>query len=196
MHKIDTELKLAPYQDPVASVRRKTRAQAQECHVVHRTTFRDCALLFVGFGLSISLECGNIGNGLMANVPIAIHMPITQYEGVLMHKSKADSIRKGKNGKSLGSHFATTSARQMVINGYCFKSDSSIGGVPLSIEDWHGRGGGSLCNHSDNPNAELVRDAVGDGYGIYVVALRQIYAGEFIHVDYGKSFIRSSKSNI
>ena len=136
-----------------------------------------------------------MGHGLMANIPIAKGAPITQYEGILIPKTKAEAIRQGIDGKALGSHFATTSVRQMVINGYCFKQDSSTGGVPLSCDEWHGRGGGSLCNHSDNPNAELVRDADGDGYGIYVVALRCISAGEFIHVDYGKRFVRSSKSN-
>ena len=164
--------------------------------------FKGHRLQFVGFGLSICHEGADVGHGLMANLHITMHDPVTQYEGVLISKTKAEAIRKGTNGKALGSHFATTSSRQMVINGYSFKAPTRAdipyphGGIPLSQEEWHGRGGGSLCNHSGDCNAELVRDSEGDGYGIFVIALRDIQPGGFIHVDYGKRFIQSSKSNI
>lgn len=178
---------------------RSTRARAPECTVVHRSRFNGHALRFVGFGLSISFEGPRTGFGLMSNLPIPPSTPITQYEGTLIPKSHADSVRKGKDGKRLGSHFATTSARQMIINGFSLKPvnhDGAYGGTCLTESEWHGRGGGSLCNHDSEPNAELIRDPSGDGYGLFVVSLRAIAAGEFINVDYGKMFIQSSKSNI
>ncbi len=72
-------------------------------------------------------------------------------------------------------------------------------GVPLDANALHGLGGGSLCNHSDNPNARLVRnDGVsnGDGSGLFVESVRHISSGEFITVDYGKMFLSSNRSNI
>jgi hypothetical protein len=69
----------------------------------------------------------------------------------------------------------------------------------MSIEELHGCGGGSFCNYSQSANARLVRDngsTEADGYGLFVVANRQISAGEFITVDYGSTFLSSSKSNI
>ena len=195
-----TELKLSLYQIPVA-IGRITRSRALECAVVHRTQFNGHPLMFIGFGLSISMEGPLVGYGLMANLAIPALSPITQYEGILIPKARAEAVRKGVNGMILGSHFATTSVRQMVINGFSYQpnalSSTIAGGVRLDIDKWHGRGGGSICNHeTDNPNAELVRDSSGDGYGIFVCSLRRIAAGEFIHVDYGKMFVNSSKSNI
>jgi SET domain-containing protein len=159
----------------------------------------------VGFGLAISKE-PPFGYGLRATQDIPSTTPITQYEGILISRDKAESIRKGKQGKILGSHFATTSARRMVINGYSFDlsngdhSSSNVqGGVPLTELDWKGRGGGSICNHAEEKeiqNAELVRDISDDGYGIFIVSTRDIRAGELIHVDYGKRFLKSVKANI
>lgn len=191
---------MSPYQVPVATGR-VTRSRVLECAVIHRTQLNGHPLMFVGFGLSISMEGPRVGYGLMANLAIPALSPITQYEGILIPKARAEAMRKGANGMTLGSHFATTSVRQMVINGFSYQPNATnstiFGGVRLDMNQWHGRGGGSICNHdAENPNAELVRDSSGDGYGIFVCSLRQIVAGEFIHVDYGKMFLNSSKSNI
>jgi hypothetical protein len=155
----------------------------------------------VDFGLAICCERDH-GYGLKTTVAIPSNSPITQYEGIVISKSSAEKIRKEEKGKILGSHFASTSPRLMVINGYSYRqpahnSDEHHGGVPLTPEEWTGRGGGSMCNHDDmSPNAELVRDSNFDGYGIFVVSLRDIDCGEFIRVDYGKGFTKSIKSNI
>jgi hypothetical protein len=196
----DTVTKFAPYQTPaILGVRTRSRATPAQQAVIHRTTFREADLMFVDFGLAISSE-EPFGNGLRTITFIPAFTPITQYEGILMNKSTAEAIREGPHGKTQASHFASTSARSIIINGFSLSrgnsgDNSEQGGVPLALVEWRGRGGGSLCNHSDEPNAQLVRDGSGDGYGVFVVSRRDICAGEFIHVDYGKSFIRSSKSN-
>jgi hypothetical protein len=73
---------------------------------------------------------------------------------------------------------------------------TSKSGVPITEQDLHGTGGGSFCNHSFNPNAELVRSHCDEGYGILVVAIADIRRGSFIHVNYGKGFLRSKKTNL
>ena len=89
----------------------------------------------------------------------------------------------------------------MVINGYSYYDSDcppiNLGGIPLHANQWHGRGGGSLSNHDDeHPNAELIRDPSGDGYGIFIVSTMNILPGEFIRVDYGQQFLKSKFSNI
>jgi hypothetical protein len=198
----DTETKFTPYQRPsLLGARTRSITQAEGHPVIHRTHFKNQRLRFVEFGLAISLE-GSRGYGLRATIDFKAGCPITQYEGVIVLKMNAEALREGPQGKTLGSHLATTSARSMVINGYSLAADCNDnsapiqGGVPLPRQDWRGRGGGSMCNYDNDPNATLQRDCSGDGYGIFVIARRDIRAGEFIHVDYGKSFIRSNKSNI
>jgi hypothetical protein len=196
----DTDYKFSPYQTPsTLGVQTRSRITSAQQTVIHRASFRGAELKFIDFGLGISRE-ESLGNGLRTTTFIPAFMPITQYEGILINKTTAESIRKGPHGKTRASHFASTSVRSMIINGFSLsretnKYDSEQGGVPLTLAEWRGRGGGSLCNHNDDPNAELIRDCSGDGYGVFVVSRRDICAGEFIHVDYGKSFLRSCKSN-
>lgn len=119
----------------------------------------------------------------------------------MMSYQEAQRVREGRHGDILGSHFATPACRSMVINGYTLKTDDDRvrGGVHVSREELQGFGGGSFCNYSPEPNARLVRDSgicEGDGYGLFVVALRDIVAGEFITVDYGSTFLASNKSNL
>ena len=165
----------------------------------HHTQYGKFDLLFVGYGVAIVPE-GNQGMGLKAEIDIAAGVPITQYEGELITKSEAEVIREMEQGKSMASHFATTSCRSMVINGFSWLDNrfpkSASGGVPLSLSEWKGRGGGSICNHDNHPNAALVRDKSGDGYGIFVVSNQEIKAGDFIHVNYGNGFLNSKKSNL
>ena len=196
----DTNLKFSPYQHHLShGPRTRLRSMSQDQPVIHRTQFKDCKLRHVGFGLDISKE-GHLGYGLRANMNFHAGTPITQYEGMLMTKRNAEKLRTGPHGKQRASHLATTSTRSMVINGVSLAhssvTDTDQGGVPLERIDWRGRGGGSLCNHSDNPNAMLVRDNSNDGYGVFVVAIRDVMAGDFVHVDYGKGFLQSTKSNI
>jgi SET domain len=115
--------------------------------------------------------------------------------------AEAQHIREGPMGHVLGSHFATPACRSMVINGYTLSQDSNTeqGGVKMSRDALQGYGGGSFCNFSSDPNAKLVRDnsaSETDGYGIFVVSVRDIQAGEFITVDYGSTFLSSNKSNL
>ena len=196
----DTDLKHSPYQIPVTlGVRTRSKSVCSGHAVIHRTHYREHKLRFVGFGVDISKE-GLLGHGLRATMNFPAGTPITQYEGLTMTKANAELMRSGPDGKILSSHFASTSVRSIVINGYSVAhtelKDSVQGGVPLARVDWRGKGGGSLCNHSDQPNAILTRDMTGDGYGVYVIAREDIKAGQFIHVDYGKRFITSNKSNI
>ncbi len=117
-----------------------------------------------------------------------------------MTYSRAQRIRESADGHILGTHFATPASRCMVINGFSLSSGGrQCGGVPVSAQELHGYGGGSFCNYSEQPNARLVRDSgstEADGYGLFVVANKFIKAGEFITVDYGSTFLSSSKSNI
>ena len=194
----DTYLKFSPYQRH-SSQGSQTRSMMKDSYqVIHRTYYRDHKLKFIEFGLDISHE-GTLGYGLRATLAIPAGTPITQYEGLILTKREAESLRSGPDGKIRSSHFASTGTRSMVINGFSLLDSSCLtaqGGVPMARSEWRGRGGGSLCNHDDDPNASLERDSYGDGYGVFVIARRDISPGEFIHVDYGKRFIRSSKSNI
>jgi SET domain len=198
----DTVIKHTPYQVPVShGIQTRAKSNPIGHPVIHRTHYHGQQLRFVGFGVDIGLE-GPLGHGLRATMGFAAEAPITQYEGWIMTKTQAEKARSGPDGKARASHFASTSARSMVINGYSVSHTSGPslttvqGGVPLTRSEWRGRGGGSLCNHSETPNALLVRDGAGDGYGVYVVALRDIIAGQFIHVDYGKGFLTSNKTNL
>lgn len=121
----------------------------------------------------------------------------------MLTREEADKIHDGENGHEKSRHFASPYARDIVINGLAIYSHSmtqsdhnSVSGTPITIHDVKGRGGGSFCNHSDNPNAKLERSSCGDGRGLFVVALRDIQKGEFITVDYGKSFLESKWSNL
>ena len=115
--------------------------------------------------------------------------------------AEAQRIREGPLGHIMGSHFATPACRSVVINGYTLDDDDLAvrGGVKKSREELHGYGGGSFCNFDLSPNARLVRDTSTtelDGYGLFVVSLCVIHAGEFITVDYGSTFLSSNKSNL
>ena len=195
----DICLKFSPYQRHLAQGRQTRSMSTRDTnHVIHRTYYRGHKLRFIEFGLDISHE-GAFGYGLRATLAFSAGTPITQYEGMILTKREAENIRSGPDGKLRSTHFASTSTRSMVINGFSLLDPNCItgqGGVPIARSEWRGRGGGSLCNHNDDPNASLARDTEGDGYGVFVVARRNISAGEFIHVDYGKRFIQSSKSNI
>ncbi len=197
--KWETEYKFEPYQSPWQTSKKVTRKSGTKPVLLHHTQYGDIKLLFVGYGVAIVPE-GNQGMGLKAEIDIDEDVPITQYEGELITKSEADVIREMEEGKCMASHFATTSCRSMVINGFSWLDDrnpkSACSGVPLSLSEWKGRGGGSLCNHDDHPNAKLMRDESGDGYGIFVVSMQKIKAGDFIHVNYGKGFLNSKKSNL
>ena len=89
-------------------------------------------------------------------------------------------MRTGENGEILGQHFATPHARAFVVNGFSLRKTNDMesskpqSGVPKTLSELHGTGGGSFCNHSNTPNARLVRSEKDEGYGIFVVALRDI----------------------
>jgi hypothetical protein len=182
------------------------------CFTEHRYEFRRVNLQFVGYSLVIARQSRNMGFGLKTLALIPPHTPITQYEGVLMTKKEADDIRKGQFGKLRASHFASCHSRQYVINGYSVNSTQlrnqeghflferrANGGIPLHIDDkkWKGMGGGSLCNHSDKPNAMLFQSPDGKGNDVFVLSLdNPIEPGQFITVNYGRSFLKSSKSNV
>ena len=121
-------------------------------------------------------------------------------QGHLITKEKATRIAEGPDGLILSQHFATPFHRGFVVNGYSLKSNEREsafeGGVPLALNDLKGIGGGSFCNHSDTANARLERWEGDNGCAIFVISIRDIMRGEFIHVDYGQSFLRSSRSNI
>jgi hypothetical protein len=144
------------------------------------------------------------GLGLKTTCMIAAGSPITQYEGCILSKSEADRIQESMpHGKVLSSHFASVYFQGPVINGFSVREQDQspeeiVGGVPLSRHQLRGRGGGSFCNHTDDPNATLVRDtrSRGDSFGLFVVSLRSIEPGEFIHVNYGTRFIQSKRSNM
>ncbi len=185
----------------------RTRAKASEALVrpraVHRTHFRGQPLCFVGYELALAQEDDVRGTGLRSLKCFEKGDVITQYEGELITWVEAERVREGPDGKSRSSHFATTASKSCVINGYSLKRGlqfaSPVGGVPLTRQEWLGRGGGSMCNHSANPNAELVRttdDSCVSDDGIFVVALMRITANEFINVAYGSQFVKSNKSNI
>jgi hypothetical protein len=174
--------------------------------VRHMTEYRGHPLLFVGYDLAIARESDEMGFGLKALINIPAHTPITQYEGVLITKQKADSVRSSEGGKTKSGHFCSTSVRAMVINGYSVDATQpgqispnyTLSGIPFHIDSpyWRGCGGASVINHSNNPNAFLQRDASGDGYGVFAISQRNISKGDFIHVDYKHRFITSTKGNI
>ncbi len=171
--------------------------------VVHRERFRGQTLWTVGYELSIQNE-GHFGKGLVARRPICAGQAITQYEGNVITKNMARAIREGEDGKVLSSHFCTPkNARGLVINGFAIHPcplPSPIPGhaigTPISISDIKGHGGGSFCNHSDDPNAKFAVDKSGIGIEVFVIALRAIEAGEYIHVDYRSAFLNSCITNI
>ena len=78
----------------------------------------------------------------------------------------------------------------------------------LDFKALKGKGGGSFANHQfswegEGPNAALVPDEFANGpmrtrdeSALFLVAQKDISSGEFIHVNYGEKFVRSSKSNI
>ena len=79
--------------------------------------------------------------------------------------------------------------------------------IYLSFADMKGKGGGSFANHrspkdEDGPNAVFEPDRfIGtlgsrDETALFLIAKRDIRPGDFIRVDYGSMFIRSSKTNI
>jgi hypothetical protein len=177
----------------------------------HKLSFKSTELRFVGYTLAIARQSKSMGFGLKTLKDIPPFTPITQYEGVILSKDEADRIRKGENGKDIGTHFASCYSRLWVINGFSVISSQKrkprnesvservSGGVPIHIDDrrWKGMGGGSLCNHSDEPNAKLVRSKTGEGKEVFVVCKEKtIMAGEFINVSYGKQFVRSTRSNM
>ena len=124
-------------------------------------------------------------------------------QGIVITDEQATRLRESPCGGSLGTHFATPASRRVCINGYTLKTagtfDAASGGVPRTLQELHGMGGGSFCNHSATPNACLVRDqsaTESDGRGLFVVATHNIAVGDFIHVDYGRSYLASNKTNI
>jgi hypothetical protein len=181
----------------------KTRAsKTMHRWTIHHCYFNDTALLFLGFELNVCREEG-MGYGLKTNVFIPRGRPITQYEGIVCTRDEADEIRERKDGKFLASWFASTHLKGYVINGITLQKsptpDPTPGkspGTPLAWNELKGYGGGSFCNHADNPNAKLVRCHRGDGLGVFVVAVKDIEPKSFIHVSYGASFVRSKWSNL
>ena len=125
------------------------------------------------------------------------------HQGIVITDEHATRLRESPGGSRVGTHFATPASRRVCINGYTLASVTTgsmdQGGVPRTLTQLHGMGGGSFCNHSYSPNAELVRDQSSsekDGRGLFVVAIRDISVGEFIHVDYGRSYLSSNKTNL
>jgi hypothetical protein len=167
----------------------------------HYYSFRGHELMLVGYDLIVGRE-GSCGLGLVTKKFISSGTPITQYEGVAYTKLYLRRMSE-KEGLDKGSHFATPHARSFVINGFALypsplpdPSPASSCGAPIAAYDLHGRGGGSFCNHDENPNAEFVTSPDDEGLGLFVVAKRDIRAGEFINVDYKKSFLNSVWTNI
>jgi hypothetical protein len=200
-------------EDVIHDIPRKIRSHSSgPTYTQHRWEFRNTNLLFIGYSLAIARQGARLGFGLKTLVAIPPVTPITQYEGILLSKQEADNIRKGQFGIIRASHFVSCHSRQWIINGYSVLSaqvrdgmmESDLerrtkGGVPIHIDDkrWKGMGGGSLCNHSETPNAMLFKSADGDCQDVYVVSLnKEIAPGEFITVSYGKGFLKSTKSNI
>ena len=95
-------------------------------------------------------------------------MYITQYEGDIIGQLDIATMRPFQK-----THLATWSARNTAIDG--LRS-------PVI-----GRGAGSFANHSDNPNACLVKTL----FGVFLRATRAIRRGQWINVSYGKAFIKS-----
>ncbi len=182
-------------------------------------------LLFIGYGLNVQREisdCGiDMGFGLKACVDIPRGNPITQYEGEML--SREQTLVIADKSKHRASHFATPVKGGPSINGFqmCTQLpvnlpktdiyDGKLAGDPilLCFASLKGKGGGSFANHEwqedgqCGPNAELVPDRfvkgpmrTRDETALFLVATRDIQSGEFIHVNYGRNFVKSSKSNI
>lgn len=172
------------------------RSTSHPDFVVHRVSWRNTSLAFIGWGLAIVVE-GAWGFGLKATRDFPANTPITQYEGRLLTKLEAKDIREGPQGQYIASHFATTAHNGVVINGYSVAP--TVGGYRVTVEDMFGKGGASFVNHCNTPNARMVRDRTkseGDGHGVFIVSNCAIKSGKFIHVHYGKSFVHSKISNL
>jgi SET domain-containing protein len=158
-------------------------------------------LLTVGYDLTVGRD-DDRGMGLVTRVHLRKGQMITQYEGCVLSKEKVRKMCE-ESGCNTGSHFATPFARTFVINGYEIESDEivqrerkTVTGTLISMADVKGFGGGSFCNHDDNPNAQFIRSSKGDGLGIFVMAKRDIKAGEWISVNYNNQFLNSVYSNL
>ena len=77
----------------------------------------------------------------------------------------------------------------------------------LPFKDLKGKGGGSFANHrspkvGEGPNAEFQCDRfVGpmrtrDETALFLIATRDIKAGQFIRVNYGNRFLQATKTNL
>ncbi len=157
--------------------------------------------MFVGYELIVGCQ-GNFGMGLVAKNHIPSGRAITQYEGLAYTKQFARKLTD-EYGIDIGSHFASPGAKMFVINGFamypCPLPNPAPGmcrGTPIALHDLKGFGGGSFCNHSNNPNATLTASEEDDGLGLFVVAVKDIRPGDFITVDYNKRFLDSKWSNI
>ena len=190
-----------------------------------RSHYESTRLLTIGYGLHVVPEViGHIhmGYGLKTSVAISKGTPITQYEGEILSSVRAAAIHEADPSQS--SHFATPVKGGPVINGFqrvlpydseeprtSTANDLVIGkcGEPIILPytSLKGKGGGSFANHQsktdgDGPNAEFQpnrftgKHGARDETGLFIIAIRDIRPGEFIHVNYGDKFINSSKSNI
>ncbi len=157
--------------------------------------------MFVGYDLIVGVE-GKKGMGLVAKKAIPAGRAITQYEGSVYTKRFARELTK-KYGMDLGSHFATPGSHSCVINGFALypsplpdPSPGKCQGTPIALHELKGFGGGSFCNHSASPNAKLVPSDKWDRLGLFVVATKDIGAGEFITVNYKRGFLNSRWTNL
>ncbi len=155
------------------------------------TTHRSEGILTIGYGLALVPQKGK-GIGLKVTQLVTKGTVFTQYEGMLMTKDEA--LTKGKQDAT---HFCTTHCRQIVIDGWKL-TDRELPDKPsaLCLQRLVGFGGGSFANHSPTPNASLLRSPEGDGYGVYLKALEDISPRDWVMLDYGTGFLKSSKSNL
>ncbi len=177
------------------NVQRVVRSTTPSLRTSHEIVYDGYELLTVGYGLRLKEQVGK-GLGLVTEVFLSAGTVITQYEGILLTKKVCEKILKAN--KSLTTHYCTTYCRQIVIDGWRLVKDGVQPTNPaeLTLQQLVGHGGGSFVNHSDHPNAELIRVDKGDGYGVYVKALEDIQMNEFIGVDYSTGFLTSNKSNL
>lgn len=205
--------------------RPKTRSYRRIFTTV-RTEYNGTPLMMIGYGLHVVQEIDGdvaLGFGLKTSVNIPKDFPITQYEGEIISHVQTEAIRIAN--PTLTSHFATPVNGGPTVNGFqrlpyadedaiCEVSESLpfLSGKPgdpivLSFGLLKGKGGGSFANHKslhdgDGPNAALQSDRFIGRYGmrdetaLFVVATRDINAGEFIRVSYTDQFVNGSKSNI
>ena len=174
---------------------------------IHRTSVCGQQLSFIGYGLS-AVDVPGMGIGVVADIDLAPHTILTQYEGVAITKEAAATLRAGNDGKHRASHFCSIpTAKHFVIDGFRLIRDEEdrlraqqLGIPALSECEMKGRGGGSLMNHSDSSNAEYFSPNChndGDAYGLYIrVKGNTIPRGTYVTVDYGNRFISSNISNI